>query len=138
MRRILGTPSHRYRRYCPLDLRTAHGAGTPTGPGPSRRYRRDGSPGPPVRSSGALRGVPIVLYDPLADRWLISQVAFTSFAPPYHQCVAVSRTGDPTGAYFLYDFVVPNAEFNDYPKFGVWPDAYYMTVNQFLNFGSFD
>jgi hypothetical protein len=84
-------------------------------------------------------GDPIVLYDPLADRWLISQFAFTAITtPPYHQCVAISRTGDPTGTYFLYDFVVPNAEFNDYPKFGVWPDAYYMTVNQFLNGGGFD
>jgi hypothetical protein len=25
---------------------------------------------------------------------------------------------------------------NDYPKFGVWPDAYYMTANQFINASS--
>jgi len=85
-------------------------------------------------------GDPIVLYDPMADRWLISQFAFLGGGtiPPYHQCVAISKTGDPTGAYFLYDFVVPNNEFNDYPHIGVWPDAYYMTVNQFLNGGPFD
>lgn len=84
-------------------------------------------------------GDPIVLYDPLADRWLISQFAFISPAtPPYHQCVALSKTNDPTGAYFLYDFVVPNNEFNDYPHLGVWPDAYYMTVNQFRGGGPFD
>ena len=73
-------------------------------------------------------GDPIVLYDPLADRWLITQFAD---ATPAHQCVALSRTGDPTGSYFLYDFPMPNNKFNDYPKFGVWPDAYYMSDNQF-------
>ena len=51
-------------------------------------------------------GDPIALYDPLADRWLLSQFAFTSISsPPYHECIAISKTGDPTGAYFLYDFV---------------------------------
>ncbi len=78
-------------------------------------------------------GDPIVLYDSLADRWLISQFAFaSSTAPPYHQCIAISKTGDATGQYFAYDFITPGANLNDYPHFGVWPDAYYMTDNQFL------
>ena len=84
-------------------------------------------------------GDPIVLYDPLADRWLLSQFAFASTSsPPYHECIAISKTGDPTGAYWLYDFVTPGNEFPDYPKLGVWPDAYYMTTNQFLLGGNFD
>ena len=84
-------------------------------------------------------GDPIVLYDPLADRWLLSQFAFTSpTTPPYHQCIAISTTGDPTGSYFLYDFILPGSNLNDYPKFGVWSDAYYMTDNQFLNGGPFN
>jgi len=74
-------------------------------------------------------GDPIVLYDPLADRWLISQ--FVLGLNPTRQCIAISRTGDPTGSYFLYDFGMPNSKDNDYPKFGVWPDAYYMSDNQF-------
>jgi hypothetical protein len=80
-------------------------------------------------------GDPTALYDSLADRWLLSQFAFPNgeFTPPYHQCVAVSQSGDPAGAYFVYDFVMPGSALNDYPKFGVWPDAYYMTDNQFLN-----
>ncbi len=41
-------------------------------------------------------GDPIALYDQLADRWFISQ--FTS-STPYDMCIAVSQTGDPTGAY---------------------------------------
>jgi hypothetical protein len=68
-------------------------------------------------------GDPIVMYDPLADRWLLSQ-----FASPTHLCVAISQTPDPTGAYFLYMFNV--GSFPDYFKFGVWPDAYYMSANE--------
>ncbi|MGH9160080.1 MAG: carboxypeptidase-like regulatory domain-containing protein [Vicinamibacteraceae bacterium] len=74
-------------------------------------------------------GDPIVLYDHLANRWLLTQLAAAT--PISHQCIAVSATGDPAGAYFAYDFAMPNEKFNDYPKFGVWPDAYYMTDNQF-------
>ncbi|MCW5961945.1 MAG: VCBS repeat-containing protein [Pyrinomonadaceae bacterium] len=77
-------------------------------------------------------GDPIVLYDQLADRWLISQ--FCSNFPPFRQLVAVSQTGDPTGAFFVYEFVMPNMKLNDYPKFGVWHDAYYMSTDEF--FGS--
>ncbi|CAN5339988.1 hypothetical protein BH10ACI3_BH10ACI3_11490 [soil metagenome] len=74
-------------------------------------------------------GDPIVLYDPLADRWLISQYC-TNF-PPFRQMIAISKTGDPTGAYFLYEFVMPNIKLNDFPKFGVWPDGYYMSTEEF-------
>jgi Carboxypeptidase regulatory-like domain/S-layer homology domain len=81
-------------------------------------------------------GDPIVLYDQLADRWFVSQFAFPNFpSPPYIQCVAVSTTGDPTGSYNQYQFDLPDQYLNDYPKFGVWPDGYYMTFNGFDVFG---
>lgn len=73
-------------------------------------------------------GDPIVLYDHLADRWVVSQFAIGADG---HQCVAVSATGDPTGTYHRYDFVVSPGDFNDYPKLGVWPDGYYLTANEF-------
>jgi subtilisin-like proprotein convertase family protein len=80
-------------------------------------------------------GDPVVLYDPLADRWLLSQ--FCTVANPFnHQLIAISKTGDPAGAYYLYDFVMPNNKFNDYPKLGVWSDGYYMTDNQFNQAGT--
>ena len=75
-------------------------------------------------------GLPITLYDPLADRWLLSQ--YCNNFPPFRQMIAVSKTGDPTGAYFVYEFVMPNNRINDFPKFGVWPDAYYMATEEFL------
>jgi uncharacterized repeat protein (TIGR01451 family) len=84
-------------------------------------------------------GDPIVLYDRYADRWILSQFGFaSSSAPPYYECIAISTTGDPAGSYYVYSFLVPNAEFPDYPKLGVWPDAYYMTVNQFSSGGPFN
>lgn len=74
-------------------------------------------------------GDPIVLYDTLADRWILSQ--FCKKFPPFRQMIAVSMTGDPTGAYFVYEFVMPNVKQNDYPKLGVWGDAFYMTTDEF-------
>ncbi|HEX7997150.1 MAG TPA: FG-GAP-like repeat-containing protein [Pyrinomonadaceae bacterium] len=87
-------------------------------------------------------GDPIALYDPMADRWMLSQFCFPfgDTTPPFFETIAVSKTPDPTGAYYLYNFDVSagNNEFPDYPHLGVWPDGYYMTTNQFLNGGSFD
>ena len=79
-------------------------------------------------------GDPITLFDPLAKRWLMSQFALPNFPlGPYYQCIAVSQTGDPTGAWHRYAFQVHQTKMNDYPKFGVWPDGYYLSVNQFTN-----
>jgi hypothetical protein len=74
-------------------------------------------------------GDPIVVYDHLADRWLLSQFAF-----PNHMCVAISETPDPTaGTWFLYTF--NTLIFPDYPKFGVWPNGYYMSSYESPNLG---
>src|SRR5215213_6890710 len=92
----------------------------------------------PLGGSCALsdKGDPIVLYDQLADRWMLSQFGFVSdTAPPFFQCIAISKTSDPTGAYYLYAFQTPGAEFPDYPHLGVWPDGYYMMDHQFTEPG---
>ena len=73
-------------------------------------------------------GDPVVVFDKLAQRWVISQFAVTT--TPYYQCVAVSQTADATGAYNLYAFSYGSV-FPDYPKIGVWSDAYYITFNMF-------
>jgi len=72
-------------------------------------------------------GDPIVLYDKLANRWVFSQ--FSVSTSPFLQCVAVSTTSDATGTYNRYSFQYSN--FDDYPKMGVWTDAYYETFNMF-------
>jgi hypothetical protein len=81
-------------------------------------------------------GDPVVLYDQLEDRWLLSQ--FTTRGPKYYDCVAISQTGDPTGAYYRYAFVTqPDPDlpggtfFPDYPKYGVWTNSYLMTTRDF-------
>jgi hypothetical protein len=92
------------------------------------------------------RGDPVAVYDRMADRWLLSQFNFASqFSGNYHLCIAVSKTSDPTGAYYVYDFQTPSvtvpaagANFPDYFKIGAWPDGYYMTANQFFNGGGFN
>ena len=75
-------------------------------------------------------GDPITLFDPLAKRWLMSQFGL-GFPDNFHQCIAISATADPTGEWYLYDYLTSTEMMNDYPKFGVWPDGYYMTINQF-------
>ena len=70
-----------------------------------------------------------VVYDKAANRWVVSQFALE--ATPFAQCVAVSKTSDATGGWWLYEFDVSNTDINDYPKMGVWPDAYYETFNMF-------
>jgi hypothetical protein len=73
-------------------------------------------------------GDPIAQYDKLADRWVISQFSLGSprFTSPLMECVAVSTSGDPTGTYNRYAFSY-GSNFPDYPKMGVWPDAYYVS-----------
>jgi MYXO-CTERM domain-containing protein len=78
-------------------------------------------------------GDAVVVYDKWADRWFITQFDVPNNNGPDWQCVAVSQTSDPTGAYWLYDFKYQY--FNDYGKFSVWPDAYYSTFNMFGNGG---
>ncbi|MBI4787608.1 MAG: hypothetical protein HY782_11240 [Chloroflexi bacterium] len=78
------------------------------------------------------RGDPIVLYDQLANRWIVTDFAFASSAGPFYQCIAVSKTGDPvSGGWWFYAMVADSQLLNDYPKLGLWPDAYYMSANMF-------
>jgi len=77
-------------------------------------------------------GDPVVVYDQLAKRWLISEfIASPNAGEQYGECIAVSKTGDATGGYYLYTFLFGSDTFYDYPKIGVWPDGYYMTANEF-------
>ena len=99
----------------------------------SALFAAAGKSGPCAKND---EGDPIVLYDHLADRWLLSQFSyghdrFGYEKPPYHECIAVSKTSDPSGQYYVYDHITPNKKFPDYPKFGVWADGYYMTAAQY-------
>jgi hypothetical protein len=72
-------------------------------------------------------GDPIVLFDQLASRWLLAE--FSNFFDGGNRlCVYISTSDDATGTYFNYAFTAPS--FPDYPKFGVWNDAYYIGTNE--------
>lgn len=97
-----------------------------------RVYNKDGSAASSPAALGSLwsstsDGDPIVMYDRFADRWFISQFKTSNNGI----LIAISETADPLGAYFLYTFTFPS--FPDYPKFGVWSNAYYMTSNMGSN-----
>ncbi len=84
-----------------------------------------------------------ILYDHLADRWLVSDFAFPGFpGTSFYQCVGVSKTSDPVaGGWWLYAVQIDPANpsyLGDYPKFGMWPDAYYFSVNMFSNNTTFN
>jgi Fibronectin type III domain len=78
-------------------------------------------------------GDPVVLYDQLANRWLVTQFAGTSV--PTDECIAVSTTSDATGSFNRYAFHL-GTNFFDYPKIGVWPDAYYMAMDVYNSTGT--
>ena len=73
----------------------------------------------------------IIQWDKVAHRWFATQNVFSS---PYMTCIAVSTTPDATGTYYRYAF--PQPGFPDYPKWGIWPDAYYQSQNNFGSSGS--
>ena len=73
-------------------------------------------------------GDPVVQYDKAAERWVFTKHAYNT-GGPYYECVAVSTTPDALGSYNLYAYQLPNL-FPDYPKLAVWPDAYYLSIDQ--------
>src|SRR5438034_1294574 len=74
-------------------------------------------------------GDPTVVWDPSADRWVISDFAFALSAgnpvAPYFQCFAVSKTSDPVNGGWYFYSLQTNDLFPDYPKLAVWPDGLY-------------
>ena len=68
-------------------------------------------------------GDPIILFDESADRWVISDLASLQTI-----LYGVSETSDPLGAWNIYSFNAPAIV--DYPKFGIWPNAYIFTANE--------
>jgi hypothetical protein len=84
------------------------------------------------------RGDGVVFYDHLANRWVVSDFAFQSFpGTSFYECIGVSKTSDPVaGGWWLYALQTDSANpsfLGDYPKFGLWPDAYYFSVNLFAS-----
>jgi len=73
---------------------------------------------------GGGAGDPIVLYDELADRWLMSEFASSGNV----LMVAISTSADPLGSWYTYTYNATN--FPDYPKYSIWNNAYLVTSNE--------
>ena len=80
----------------------------------------------------------VAQYDKLADRFIVTQMG--GVIAPFSECIAISKTSDPLGAYWLYSYSF-GTTMNDYPKFGIWStstnSAYLATYNLFANGSSF-
>jgi hypothetical protein len=86
-------------------------------------------------------GDPVVIYDPMGDRWFVTDFAFAISGgkpvAPCYECIAVSKTPDPvSGGWYLYAINQSSPPggsnlMNDYPKFGIWPDGLYQSSNMF-------
>lgn len=83
------------------------------------------------------QGDPIVLYDEVNNRWLVSQFAFPDSFNSFSQCVAISQTDDPAGGYNRYEFSFDNIGFPDYPKHGIVSDSITLMANIFKPRGPF-
>jgi Tol biopolymer transport system component len=95
---------------------------------------------------GFHHSMPYVMYDHLARRWVVADVAYADMDNgPYEICVAVSKPvpvpaslgpGDPT--YFTptywYYYAIPTSASQPHfkpenIKLGLWPDGYYMAAD---------
>ena len=73
-------------------------------------------------------GDPVVLYDQLADRWILTQLP-----PADRLSSSVSQSHRPTIRLGLFRYAISTGtNFPDYPKAGMWPDAYYFSTREFL------
>jgi hypothetical protein len=75
--------------------------------------------GPSSLCSSVDGGDPIVLYDKIDQRWIISQLAYNGSLTDNHVCLAISTSDSATGSYAAYDISF-GKDFPDYPKLGVW------------------
>ncbi len=87
-----------------------------------------------------IEGDGLVKFDQLASRWIIAgHNQLTSTVTAYYYCVAISTTDDlTTTSWYTYAFPLDsilgensegNYYFPDWPKFGVWIDAYYVGID---------
>lgn len=82
-----------------------------------------------ITGKGGL-GDPIVMYDQLADRFVMTEFVNKNETGSQGLSIAISKTNDPTLSWYVY-FFTTGTTFPDYPKFSVWTDAYYAKTNDF-------
>src|SRR5207302_5119733 len=90
-------------------------------------------------NSGCLATVsdPFAEYDSAAGRFVLGALTYVSSGTSAI-CVAVSRTGDPTGNWFVYAFTVtPANDLLDFPHIAIGSDAIFLSGNQYPHNNTF-
>ncbi|HBX69062.1 MAG TPA: hypothetical protein DEH25_06690, partial [Chloroflexi bacterium] len=95
-------------------------------------------------ANGFHHGQPYLMYDHLAGRWVVVDVAYDPLlvgTGPYYLCIAVSNSlmapmapATYFNSTYWYYYAVRTYEFNedfypDSPKMGLWPDGYYLATD---------
>lgn len=100
-----------------------------------RIFDKSGNPLTPEANLGTIldgnnAGDPIVLYDPWADRYIITEFD----GNPNGFEMAISMGPDPVNdGWFVYTNIFLTDSFPDYTKFSIWSDGYYVTANKNVN-----
>jgi hypothetical protein len=100
-----------------------------------RIFDKSGNPLTPEANLGTIldgnnAGDPIMLYDPWADRFIITEFD----GNPNGFEMAISMGPDPVNdGWFVYTNIFETDEFPDYTKFSIWSDGYYVTANKNVN-----
>ena len=99
-----------------------------------RIFNLDGTPAMPAASISNLfgqeQGDPIVLYDSQVDRYIVTSMGtFSQSAINFAISVSNDPINDGWHVYTASSGVFPTGGFPDYPKYSIWSDAYYLTIN---------
>ena len=83
---------------------------------------------------------PRCVYDSTEGRWIVASPARRESTTVQRQFIAVSKTTDPTGEFYVYSADVchlDNGDFWDYPQFGVDNKSILITANIFASDSSY-
>ena len=72
-----------------------------------------------------------MLYDSLADRWFVTQFNLSFDARTEWPCTSPFQRPAIRPEHISLMSLTNPGRFVDYPHFGVWPDGYYMSSNDF-------
>jgi len=111
-------------QWADFGLQIYNKSGSPIGSGlPGNLLWTNKSP-----CSGGVGADGIVQFDKQASVWVVGMRAASNY-----ECIAVSQTSDATQHYNEYAVQYVDSQHPlyqmDYPKIGVWPDAYYLTFD---------
>lgn len=81
------------------------------------------------------------VYDPVWERWILTADAGAESSSVQRFFIAVSKTSDPTGAFFVYNINVSKflgaGNVFDFPDLGFDQDSVIVTANAFVDGGPF-